>query len=114
MRVCPWHALCTSLVRVVSHGFPLPDPKFLRFPITSGRAVAAAAPAGGAGAPEKKIEVGADGLIIESNTGKAFESFDDMGLKEELLRGIYCALPCRVLRCTVLYTTRLLCCRVQP
>jgi len=50
----------------------------------------AAAPAAGAGGDKKTVTVGADGLIIESNVVDVFESFDDMSLKEELLRGIYC------------------------
>jgi len=33
--------------------------------------------------------VGEDGLVIQSNATEVTESFDDMGLKEDLLRGIY-------------------------
>ena len=38
---------------------------------------------------EVTTEVTADGMRIESNWSQVITSFDDMGLKEELLRGIY-------------------------
>lgn len=55
-------------------------------------AAAPAPAAGGAGeaaAPAKTVTVSADGDVIESDAGEVFESFDAMGLREELLRGIY-------------------------
>jgi translation initiation factor 4A len=45
--------------------------------------------AAGAGDKKTTVSVGADGLIIESNVAEIHESFDSMGLREELLRGIY-------------------------
>jgi len=53
------------------------------------RARAAAGGAGAVSTDKSTITVGTDGLIIESNAAATFESFDEMGLKEELLRGIY-------------------------
>lgn len=48
---------------------------------------AAAAPKAGDGAAEGAE--GAGGQVIESNWDNVVESFDEMGLKDELLRGIY-------------------------
>lgn len=44
----------------------------------------------GAGADTKtSVVIGADGDVIESDAGEVYDSFDAMGLREELLRGIY-------------------------
>jgi hypothetical protein len=44
----------------------------------------AAAPVAGAGVKET-VSVDADGLIIESNVAEVYDSFDGMGLRDELL-----------------------------
>ena len=38
---------------------------------------------------EIKTDVTADGMRIETNWDQVVESFDEMNLKDELLRGIY-------------------------
>lgn len=50
----------------------------------------AGAPAPADAAPEEPVETNEDGTkIIASNYDQVHETFDDMNLREELLRGIF-------------------------
>lgn len=68
---------------------PAPAPPAAATTTATTAAPKAAGGAGAAGATDKAVAVGADGLIIESTAAEVYETFDAMGLREELLRGIY-------------------------
>jgi len=80
-RVCSLLSLTHRQVLACSHDLPA---------LVHQLCCLAAAPAAGAGGGKTTVTVGPEGLIFEPKVVDVFESFDDMSLKEELLRGISC------------------------